>query len=180
MMDSEQNNRSTETYKVELHEKSLQDVLSKPPRWIVSYGTGVVFLVVLLLIMSLWRLNYPEVVKSDLMVKSGCSFSGNFNSCIVAEVPVRDCYVDRLKGCQVVDIEFNNVQNKKSVSCQLKLDTIIWSHNNSVEGFRTMLIALPDSLTTTTGHVMRLHEGIRGIIRIKVSTKHFGRMLLNQ
>ena len=53
---------------IELRSESVQEILGKMPSWIVRVGSGLVFLVVLILVIGSWFFSYPEIIESKLIL----------------------------------------------------------------------------------------------------------------
>ncbi|RZT97552.1 HlyD family secretion protein [Ancylomarina subtilis] len=53
---------------IELRSESVQEILGKMPSWIVRVGSGLVFLVVLILVIGSWFFSYPEIIASKLVL----------------------------------------------------------------------------------------------------------------
>jgi multidrug resistance efflux pump len=53
---------------IELRSESVQEILGKMPSWIVRAGSGLVFLVVLILVIGSWFFSYPEIIESKLVM----------------------------------------------------------------------------------------------------------------
>ncbi|MRT93863.1 HlyD family secretion protein [Ancylomarina sp. 16SWW S1-10-2] len=53
---------------IELRSESVQEILGKMPSWIVRVGSGLVFLVVLVLVVGSWFFSYPEIIESKLVL----------------------------------------------------------------------------------------------------------------
>ncbi|MCZ4693651.1 HlyD family efflux transporter periplasmic adaptor subunit [Ancylomarina euxinus] len=53
---------------IELRSESVQEILGKMPSWIVRVGSGLVFLVVLILVIGSWFFSYPEIISSKLVL----------------------------------------------------------------------------------------------------------------
>jgi len=53
---------------IELRSESVQEILGKMPSWIVRVGSGLVFLVVLILVIGSWFFSYPEIINSKLVL----------------------------------------------------------------------------------------------------------------
>ncbi len=58
---NEQNN-------VELRSEAIQEILGRPPRWIIRSGITVIFIVVLLLIIGSAFFRYPDIVSSEVTI----------------------------------------------------------------------------------------------------------------
>ena len=53
---------------IELRSESVQEILGKMPSWIIRVGSGLVFLVVLILVIGSWFFSYPEIIESKLIL----------------------------------------------------------------------------------------------------------------
>jgi HlyD family secretion protein len=51
---------------IELRSNEVQEVLSRPPKWIVRWGITIVFLVVAIVIVGSWFFKYPDIVTADI------------------------------------------------------------------------------------------------------------------
>src|SRR5262249_55132589 len=53
---------------LDLHSEHVQEVLGVPPRWLVRWGSTVVFAIVVALVELSWILQYPDVIPASLFV----------------------------------------------------------------------------------------------------------------
>jgi HlyD family secretion protein len=51
---------------IELRSESVQEILSRPPKWIVRWGITIVFFVVITLIVGSWFFKYPDIVSAEI------------------------------------------------------------------------------------------------------------------
>lgn len=56
------------TDEIELYSEEVQDILGKPPRWLVRWGTTIIFSVVGLLLYISWMVSYPDIVPAPIMM----------------------------------------------------------------------------------------------------------------
>lgn len=54
----------------ELYSEEVQEVLSRPPKWILRWGATVVFCVLMLLFVGAWVIHYPDIVKASFRLTS--------------------------------------------------------------------------------------------------------------
>ncbi len=54
--------------KIELRSNEVQEVLSRPPKWIVRWGITVVFFVVIVIVVGSWFFKYPDIVTADIVL----------------------------------------------------------------------------------------------------------------
>ncbi len=55
---------------IELRSESVQDILTKPPHWLVRWGNTVILIVLLLIFLMSWFIKYPEFVPAPIIVTS--------------------------------------------------------------------------------------------------------------
>jgi hypothetical protein len=53
---------------IELYSEEVQEILGKPPRWILSWGVTLLFSVVLILFAGSWLFKYPDIIVSEITV----------------------------------------------------------------------------------------------------------------
>lgn len=53
---------------LDLHSEHVQEVLGVPPRWLVRWGSTVVFAIVVALVELSWILQYPDVIPASVVV----------------------------------------------------------------------------------------------------------------
>ena len=49
--------------KIELRSTEVQEILSRPPKWIVRWGITTVFFVVIIVVTGSWFFNYPDIIR---------------------------------------------------------------------------------------------------------------------
>ncbi len=54
--------------RIELRSEEVKEILSRPPSWLVRWGTGMFFAVIAVLLLASWLLKYPEVVKDARII----------------------------------------------------------------------------------------------------------------
>lgn len=54
--------------KIELRSNEVQEILSRPPKWIVRWGISVILVVIVVIIVGSWFFKYPDVVTSPVVV----------------------------------------------------------------------------------------------------------------
>ncbi|MFK8104593.1 MAG: HlyD family efflux transporter periplasmic adaptor subunit [Saprospiraceae bacterium] len=55
---------------IELHSEDVQEILSTPPRWIVRWGTLIVFFTILSLGFLSWLIKYPDMISTKITISS--------------------------------------------------------------------------------------------------------------
>ena len=53
---------------IELRSNEVQEVLSRPPKWIVRWGITIVFLVVIVLVVGSWFFKYPDIISAKIIL----------------------------------------------------------------------------------------------------------------
>jgi HlyD family secretion protein len=60
--------KKEETNKIELRSNEVQEILSRPPRKLIRYGTTVICGVLALLIAGSFLFNYPDIISGDVVI----------------------------------------------------------------------------------------------------------------
>lgn len=64
----EQESIYNESNNVELRSEAIQEILGRPPRWVIRSGITVIFTVVLLLLIGSYFFRYPDIVSSQVTI----------------------------------------------------------------------------------------------------------------
>lgn len=54
--------------KIELRSTEVQEILSRPPKWMVRWGITIVFLVVAILVTGSWFFKYPDIIPANIVL----------------------------------------------------------------------------------------------------------------
>lgn len=57
-----------EDYKIELRSTEVQEILSRPPKWIVRWGITIIFVVISIIIIGSWFFQYPDVISANIIL----------------------------------------------------------------------------------------------------------------
>lgn len=55
---------------IELREESVQELMSRPPNWLVRQGTMAMSLVLILLLSLSWWVQYPDIVRAQIVIST--------------------------------------------------------------------------------------------------------------
>jgi len=68
MVNEEKNKHNQEVEKIELRSNEVQEILSRPPKWIVRWGISIVFFVVIIIIAGSSFFKYPDIVSASIVL----------------------------------------------------------------------------------------------------------------
>ncbi|MCK5028650.1 MAG: HlyD family efflux transporter periplasmic adaptor subunit [Bacteroidales bacterium] len=57
-----------EIEKIELRSTEVQEILTRPPKWIVRWGITIIFIVVLVIITGSWFFKYPDIISANIVL----------------------------------------------------------------------------------------------------------------
>ncbi len=55
---------------IELHSEEVNDILARPPRWIISWGISLIFIIFVVIILGSVFFRYPEIISAPITVSS--------------------------------------------------------------------------------------------------------------
>ncbi|MHA6697428.1 HlyD family secretion protein [Chryseobacterium sp. A321] len=55
---------------IELRSESVQDILTRPPHWMVRWGNTIIFIILLMILLMSYFIKYPEFVPAPIIVTS--------------------------------------------------------------------------------------------------------------
>ena len=138
--------------KIEIYSEPVREILSKPPKWIIRYGIGVIFIILLLIIIGSYFIKYPDIVHGKIVLIS--KSRGQIS------VPIKN--LDKIKEGQIINIKFENYPSMEYGIIQLRinnLQTLQEVNNDSLYFFE---IFLPDTLITSYGKRLNYIPRMRG------------------
>jgi len=53
---------------IELRSNEVQEILSRPPKWIVRWGITIILSVVIVLVIGSWFFQYPDIISSKIVL----------------------------------------------------------------------------------------------------------------
>jgi len=54
--------------KIELRSTEVQEILSRPPKWMVRWGITIIFIVVAILVTGSWFFKYPDIIPANIVL----------------------------------------------------------------------------------------------------------------
>lgn len=67
-MTKDKEHTTSEAEKIELRQEQVQEILSRQPAWMTRWGTTVLFVLILVLLIGAWLIRYPDVETGTLLV----------------------------------------------------------------------------------------------------------------
>lgn len=55
---------------IELRSESVQDILTQPPHWMIRWGSTLIFIIILLILVMSYIIKYPEFIPASIIVTS--------------------------------------------------------------------------------------------------------------
>jgi len=125
---------------IELRSESVQEILGKMPSWIVRVGSGLVFLVVLILVIGSWFFSYPEIIESKLV--------------LTTENPPAEL-ISRVNG-KIIELKVNDnqkieagdllavIENPANIADMFSLRNELKNHSLQLDGNKQITLAQVD------------------------------------
>jgi len=125
-----------EEKQIELRSESVQEILGRPPRWIIRWGISIIFIVVTGLIIGSYFFKYPDVITASITVTSEnlpaglmAKTTGRIDSIFVSEKQL-------VKKGEIIAL-IENSANFKNITELKDLVTSYALHVTSDSGFVT-------------------------------------------
>lgn len=55
---------------LELWSENVQDILTQPPHWMIRWGNSVIFIILIMILVMIWFIKYPEFIPAPIIVTS--------------------------------------------------------------------------------------------------------------
>jgi multidrug efflux pump subunit AcrA (membrane-fusion protein) len=53
---------------IELRSNDVQEILSRPPKWIVRWGITIILAIVLVVVIGSWFFKYPDIISANIVL----------------------------------------------------------------------------------------------------------------
>jgi multidrug resistance efflux pump len=60
--------KKEEVENIELRSSDVQEILTRPPKWIVRWGITIILLVVVIIIVGSWFFKYPDIISANIIL----------------------------------------------------------------------------------------------------------------
>ena len=54
--------------RIELRSEEVQEILTRPPKWMVRWGITIIFVVIALIIVGSWFFKYPDIISAKIVL----------------------------------------------------------------------------------------------------------------
>jgi len=113
-----------EINKIEIRSEEVQEILGKPPRWIVRWGITIVFAIVVVIFVGSYFFKYPDIISSTIIISTE-----NIPANIVAKTngKIIALFVEdkqKVKKSSILAIIENPANYESIVNLKLKLNSL--------------------------------------------------------
>lgn len=141
--------------KIELKSEDINDILSRPPKWIIRWGNIVMIIIVISLFVLSAIFKLPESVVAPVSIKQGILTTGT--------IILPESKIEKVKVGQQVRISLKNYPHSEfGFVIALVSDIIPESGNSGLNNFYTVTLQLPYGFVTVKGLNFNTNEVIDG------------------
>lgn len=144
---------------LDLHSEPVQEILGRPPGWLVRCGISVIVAVIVLLLAGSNYLSYPEVVKGTILIERKDE---------PARLLLPRHNIGRIKAGQKINLKFEEYPYMDYGFVQITLEELQLKpcEASGPNYAYQMEVTLPATLITTTGNQIHLFPGLSGTAEI--------------
>jgi len=113
---------------IELRSEEVQDILSKVPNWMIRWGSTLCFLLIILLLLMLWLVKYPDIIPSDAVItteippqKEYAKITGKLDAILVSDNDLVS--INQPLAILENTANYNDVFRLKTITDTIKIDT---------------------------------------------------------
>ncbi|MDO5760624.1 MAG: hypothetical protein Q4Q06_06330 [Bacteroidota bacterium] len=147
--------------KIELRSKEIQEILSRPPKWLIRYGIGIIFVVIVVVFVGSYFIEYPDMIKGKVVLIS------KQKAKII--VPIQNS--GKIKNNQTINIKFDNYPYMEYGILKTQISNLkLLPSKDSAECYE-FLISLPDTLKTNYNTTLPYISQMQGSAEIIIENK---------
>lgn len=116
----------------EIRNEEIQDILSKPPHWMLTWGNIVVLFLLILFFVFTWFIKYPDIISAEAVITSQtppqkiyANVSGRIDTILVSDS-------EDLKNGQILGMMENTAILRDVLKLKYTVDTIHIQENNFI------------------------------------------------
>ncbi|MCU0460435.1 MAG: hypothetical protein MUF36_00255 [Bacteroidales bacterium] len=170
-----------------LYSDHVNDIISKPPRKIVRWGTVVIFSVFTLFVLLAWIIKYPDVISAPVVISKSGLPAGSVSQITGDKVPENSCgYIGRISlgiersGKVAVDQKVNiKVSAYPFFEYGILEGTIRSKTFAESSNTYDLEVTLNQGLKTTYGITIEFTQNMQGSADILTNDKRFLQRIIN-
>lgn len=141
--------------KIELKSEDINDILSRPPKWIIRWGNVLMIIIVISMFILASRFKLPESVVAPVSISHGVVTTGT--------LVLSQSKIEKIKIGQPVRINLKKYPHSEfGFVNAIVSDILPESGNTGVNNFYTVTLQLPYGLVTVKGLNFNTNEVIEG------------------
>lgn len=145
--------------KIELKSEDINDILSRPPKWIIRWGNVMMIIIVISMFILASLFKIPESVVAPVRISQGVVTTGT--------LVLSQSKIEKVKIGQKVRITLKNYPHPEFGFVNAFVSDIsLHSGNKELLDFFTVTLQLPNELVTVKGLNFNTHEVIEGVAEI--------------
>lgn len=145
--------------KIEFKSEDINDILSRPPKWIIRWGNVMMILIVISMFILAARFKLPESVVAPVSISPGIVTTGT--------LVLSQSKIEKVKIGQKVRITLKNYPHPEFGFVNAFVSDILPEPGNTgLYNFYTVTLQLPYGLVTVKGLNFNTHEVIEGVAEI--------------
>lgn len=168
MEENKRKGRFDSAEKIELRSKEMQEILSRPPKWLIRYGIGIIFCVIAIIFVGSYFIEYPDTIKGEVILT-------NKNQAKII-VPAHNS--GKIKNNQIVNIKFDNYPYMEYGMVKLQISNLQLKVSKGNKGYYEFFLPLPDPITTNYNKPLNYIPQMRGSAEIIIQNKKLLHKLL--
>lgn len=168
MEENKRKGRFDSAEKIELRSKEIQEILSRPPKWLIRYGIGIIFCVIAIIFVGSYFIEYPDTIKGEVVL-----IDRNQAKIII---PAHNS--GKIKNNQIVNIKFDNYPYMEYGMVKLQISNLQLKASKENKGYYEFFLPLPDPITTNYKKNLNYIPQMRGSAEIIIQNKKLLHKLL--
>jgi hypothetical protein len=154
-----------------IHARDVEEIIGRPPPWLVRFGTLIVLFTFLLIIATLGLIEYPDyvIVSVKLSRVSNPEVMTSFDTAFCCDFRMPSNTAGGIKKGEIVKIEFFNYPVRKFGYVKAFVSSISLDPDSA--SFSNGKIYLSNGLVTSFNKRLPYVNGMRGNAKIVISTQ---------
>ena len=151
---------------IELRSESVQEILNRPPRWIIRWGISIFFIIITVLVLGSYLFKYPDVISADITLTK--EKSPNDCTQIIGKILIPSKGSGKVKKGQNVIVTFDNYPYMEFgiIKIQIENDSLVPITLIDNQKVYILEVIFPNKLITNYGKELTFTQEMYGSAEI--------------
>ncbi|MDR0294914.1 MAG: hypothetical protein LBH91_01810 [Prevotellaceae bacterium] len=153
---------------IEIRTEEVQEILGRPPHWLIRCGITVIFTAIAILFIGSYFFKYPEIITAPIEVTiENLSIDSDSVTCFKGKIYLPPQGTGKIKTGQIVNVKLDNFPYMEYGMIKLQVESaMLLPIMQNGKRYYILEIDFPEVLQTNYGKVLSFNRDMQGTAEI--------------